>query len=175
VASTEEESLAVEYITSRGSVLPESPEEFATGVCFNMWARRLWPYRELERGGVLFWYESPSTAIVWKSLVDQVIRFGYDTKGVVESRLTREFGYVDTEQPYFEDGPEKGYCVAYKVMPLQRLNLPKPTDFTFPRQGWLRIDVLVAAEWIGQTIALGLDITLDDLAPAGALGESLQQ
>ena len=53
-----------EFVTSRGFVLPTSGDELAGWVWFNMWQRRLWPFRELGLGDTLYWYDSTVQAIV---------------------------------------------------------------------------------------------------------------
>lgn len=139
----------MEYITSRGFTLPESAEEFSDSVWFNLWRYRLWPYRELLVGDILYWYETPSQGIVWKSRVAEIDRFVYDSKKALQNRLEARFGPFDTTQSYFVNSPEDGYCLAYKAIPLERVSLPKPQGFRFPQQGWLAIDDDVASSWLG--------------------------
>jgi hypothetical protein len=164
----------MEYITSRGFTLPESPEEIASGFWFNLWRINLWPYRELVVGDTLYWYESPSKSIVWKSRVADIDRFRYDSKQAAQARLRARFGDFDTNQPYFVESPAHGYCLAWIVVPLQRVSLPKPDALRFPRQGWLRVDDDVASEWLNQLEVVD-DVTLDDIAPTGSLLERIRQ
>ncbi len=42
----------MEYITSRGFALPESADDFASLLWFNLWRLKLWPYRELAVGDI---------------------------------------------------------------------------------------------------------------------------
>jgi hypothetical protein len=134
-------------VTSKRFVLPDTPEGLNDGVWFNMWAKKLWPYEELEHGDTLFWYESPSRCIVWRSKVVDVIRFPYERKKDVETKL--KLTTVDAAQPYFVDAPDSGFCLSYRVEAIERVNLPKPEAFRFPQQGWLRIDDEVAEQWPG--------------------------
>jgi hypothetical protein len=163
----------MEYITSRGYRLPESSEDFADSLWFNLWRNRLWPYTELVVGDTLYWYESPSRRIVWKSRVADVDRFSYDSKETAQNRLEARFGPFDTTQSYFVNSPEEGYCLAYKAIPLDRVSLPKPDDFRLPHQGWLRIDDDVASRWLDRP-RVGDDVTLDDVVPRGTLRERIQ-
>jgi len=153
----------MEYITSRGFTLPESPEEFAAELRFNLWRKKLWPYRDLIPRDILYWYESPSRCIVWKSRVVDVDRFSYNSRKEVQVRLEARYGEFDTTQPYFVESPEQGYCLAWRVVPIERVRLPKPTDLRFPQQGWLRIDDNIASRWLKQTGILD-EVILDDLA-----------
>ncbi len=164
----------MEYITSRGFALPESAEEFADGFWFNLWRIKLWPYRELVIGDLLYWHESLSKRIVWKSRVTHLDRFPYDSKNAALHRLVSRFGDFDPAQPYFVEGPDQGYCLAWKVIPLQRVSLPKPDDLRFPRQGWLRVDDETAIQWLSQSPLVD-DVTLDEIVPKGTLLERLHQ
>lgn len=156
----------MEHITSRGFTLPKSADEFADRFWFNLWRINLWPYRELIVGDILYWYESPSKCIVWKSRVVDVDRFFYDSREAVQKRLRGRFGDFDTTQPYFVESPEEGYCLAWKVAPLQRVSLPKPDTLRFPGQGWLRVDQDIASRWLNQP-GVADDVTLDDIVPSG--------
>jgi len=62
------------FVTSRNFTLPDTPDGLTNGLWFNMWAKKLWSYNELEPGHTLYWYESPSRCIVWRSKVMEVIR-----------------------------------------------------------------------------------------------------
>ena len=169
------EYVIMEYITSRGFTLPESPEDFAAHFWFNLWRINLWPYRELIPGDILYWYESPSRCIVWKSRVVDVDRFSYNSRKEVLVRLEARYGEFDTTQPYFVESPEQGYCLAWRVVPIERVRLPKPVDLRFPGQGWLRVDDDIASKWLNQ-IGIADDVVLDDLAPReGALLERIHQ
>jgi len=132
-------------VTSRNYVLPDDADAFTNGLWFNLWTKKLWPYNELEPGNTLYWYESPSKWIVWKSRVVAVLRFAYQTKKEVEQKLT--LTSVQAAQDYFVDGPEKGYCLSYKVAAIARVSFLRPDDFKFPHQGWLKVAPEVIAAW----------------------------
>ena len=74
-------------VTSKNYFLPDDADAFSNGLWFNLWTKKQWPYKELERGDTLFWYESPSKHIVWKSQVVEVLRFSYESKKEVEEKL----------------------------------------------------------------------------------------
>jgi hypothetical protein len=169
-----ERRTAMEYITSRGFILPESADDFANHLWFNCWRKRLRPYRELVTGDILYWYESPTRCIVWKSRVVDVDRFSYPSHRALQKRLEARFGEFDTNQPYFLESPERGHCLAWKAAPLQRVRLPKPVDLRFPRQGWLPVDNSIATRWLNQT-EVADDVVLDDLVPSGDLLERIHQ
>jgi len=57
----------MEYIISRNFTLPTTSQEFEAGFHFNLWSRKLWPYEKFETGDILYWYETPSGCIVWKT------------------------------------------------------------------------------------------------------------
>jgi hypothetical protein len=135
------------FVTSRNYVLPDDPDAFSNGLWFNLWTKKLWPYNELESGDTLYWYESPSKCVVWKSRVVEVLRFSYNTKNEVEKKLN--LTPVQAAQGYFVDGPDSGYCLSYKVEATERVSIPRPDDFKFPHQGWLKLSPEVIAAWPG--------------------------
>ena len=138
------------FITSRGFVLPSSGDKLAGWVWFNMWQRRLWPYRELAVGDTLYWYDSTVQSIVWKTTVSDVDRFDYDNKEQVRKRFHERFDDDPVDDPYYVESSDHGYCLAYKVTPVEQLNLPKPADYKFPQGGWLRSDDADAQIWLSQ-------------------------
>ncbi len=160
------------YITSRGRELPADATEMRDALWFNMWQRKLWPYEELLVGDTLYWYESPSGRIVWKSLVSKVDRFQYHDKGSAETRLESKFGSFDTRQSYWLQAPDHGYCLAYEGEPQERTNIPKPGSYKFPRQGWFRLDSGTAKAWGIATSGVD-DLTLDVIAPPGSLHDKI--
>jgi len=131
---------SVAYITSRNFRLPEADSEMSAHVWFNMWTRRLWPYRELEPGHILYYYESPQHVIRWKTRLRRVERFEYASKADAAARLLSSLGTFDQQQSYFLEAPTEGYCVAWKVEPLTRINLPRPRGFRFAQSGWMRFE-----------------------------------
>ncbi len=140
----------MEYITSRNFKLPDSENQMDGHWGFNLWRSRLAPYNELSVGDTLYWYETVNKEIVWKTQVVDVDSFQYETKKAAATRLESRFGSFTKDKAYYVDAPESGFCLAYKVKPVQRLNLPKPTAFRFPHQGWLRADNSFAQEWLTQ-------------------------
>lgn len=132
-------------VTSRNYTLLDDADAFSNGLWFNLWTKKLWPYNELEPGDTLYWYESPSKCIVWKSRVVEVLRFSYQTKKEVEQKLN--LTPMQAAQDYFVDGPEAGYCLSYKVAAIERLSIGRPDDFKFPHQGWLKISPEVVTAW----------------------------
>jgi hypothetical protein len=138
------------FITSRGFVLPDDSEDLSVRSWFNMWKPRRWPYNELEVGDTLFWYDSQLKKLVWKTRVTEVARFEYGNKGEARERLLQEYGDDPIDDPYFAQASDHGYCLAFKVRPLERLNLSKPADYTFPYGGWLRCENPDAKTWLSQ-------------------------
>jgi hypothetical protein len=146
------EELSMAFVTSRGFYLPESPEQMAADVWFSLWRNRLWPYDELREGEDLYWYETPSKRIVWRSRVAQVNAFPYESLDAAVDRIDDAFGIeTDTEQLYLQGKPQVGYCLAYRVEALKRLDLPKPDDVRCNQQGWERGSRPEIAAWLGQT------------------------
>ena len=113
-----------------------------------MWQRRLWPYRELKIGDTVYWYDSTAQAIVWKTTVSDVVRFEYENKEQVRQRFHERFEDDPIDDPYYVEASDHGYCLVYKVTPVEQLNLPKPADYKFPQVGWLRSNDADAQGWL---------------------------
>jgi 5-methylcytosine-specific restriction endonuclease McrA len=165
----------MEYITSRRNYLPELPTELEDAYWFNLWQRKLWPYQELEVGSILYWYQTPSRSIVWKSVVTDVARFTYGSRSEAHKQLVSQFGNFDPSEDYFINAPEHGYGLAYKVSPLLRMEIPKPRNIQFPRVGWLRIAQEVEQRWLIEVVHDEDDMTLGEFVPEGRLLERLQK
>src|SRR4051812_15889812 len=90
------------FVTSRGYTLPTTPDGMAASPWFNLWQRRLWPYRELQPGDTLFWYDATAQAVVWASRVSRVERFEYGSKDDVRERLRAVFGDQSFSDPYLD-------------------------------------------------------------------------
>lgn len=155
----------MDFITSRNFKLPDSESQMDGHWGFNLWRSKLVPYDELSIGDTLYWYETVNGEIVWKTRVVDVDRFPYETKEDAATRLEARFDNFSRDQAYYLNAPEKGFCLAYKVKPVQRLRLPKPTTFRFPHQGWLRTDNPLAQQWLASINA----------AKEGTVGSSEQQ
>jgi hypothetical protein len=164
----------MEYVTSRNFILPATIPEMTAGFWFNMWKSKLWPYEELIKGDLLYWYESPSKSLVWKTRVKDIERFKYEDKILAGKKMEKRFGVFNRQQAYFANAPEAGFCLAYNVSPLQRINLLKPTGFKFPQVGWLRGDNEITKQWLPQE-GVTDETVLDELAPTGTLLEKLNQ
>src|SRR6266542_3604147 len=138
----------MEYIASREE-LPKTNSEIEAAIWCNLWKNRQWPYKDVEPGDIVYWYDRTSAAIVWKTRIEDVERFAYDSKEEALRRVEARFGRIDRTDPYFHGKPDSGYCMAYKVRPIERLFIKKPDSLSsFPQLGWRRTDDQVAAEWL---------------------------
>ena len=163
------------YITSRGFRLPETANGLEKRVWFNLWRTKQWPYEELMRGDLLYWCESPTKKVVWKSRISELDRFAYTNKGEVSERIRSRLGSIDESETYFQKHPDRGYCVAMKVIAIKRLARPKPDHIRMPQLGWLRIDRGTATDWLAEAF-VPREITLEDFeAPTKSLLEWLRR
>ncbi len=151
------------FITSNGHELPNDANRFAIRPWFNMWKRRLWPYNELKVGDTLFWYDSKLKMVVWKTKVTKTAPFQYANKNEARELLLKEYGDDPADDPYFIKASDHGYCLAFKVKPLERLNLPKPDDYKFPKGGWLRCSAPKAQEWLSEVLDNSYGINASEL------------
>lgn len=135
------------YVTSR-SRLPDAAEDMDY-LWFNVWQTRLWPYRELQPGDDLWWYESSSGRLRWHSRVARVEAFPYSGLDDALDRLDELFGTtVERRQDYLHGKPDEGYCLGYTVEALKLVDVPRPDGVTFSRTGWERGDRDGIAEWL---------------------------
>lgn len=65
------------YVTRFGFTHPDTAPEMNSAVWFNLGRIEYWQYREQQRCDVLWWYESPSKHIGWRTTVKRVERFPY--------------------------------------------------------------------------------------------------
>ncbi|TMC59637.1 MAG: hypothetical protein E6J26_03345 [Chloroflexi bacterium] len=133
------------FITSRSYEIDYKPSDDE----YHMWRRKLWPYVEVDRNQLLYFYETPTQCLVWKTRITEVERFEYNSKSEARRGLKNFFGYDhEFDSPYFRNAPKQGYCLAYKVEVLgKRLNLEKRPAFRMPRLGWDWIDEKRLRKW----------------------------
>ena len=148
----------MEYITSRGYKveIPIDKDEMEIADWFNMWKNKNFPYYELLVGDTLYWLETKSQRLVWKTEVVAIDRYPYADSQVIFERYKNSKG-----SGYFDDRAPKGFFVGYKVKVLERIDIPKPTGLRFPQLGWLRVDNLVAEKWFNRNQLDDIN-TLDD-------------
>lgn len=165
----------MEYLSSRGYPLSESAEEVSKQVSYNLWKTRVWPYREIVSGDVVYWYESVTRRIVWKSRLVDTERFSYDTKDEVRERLGKWLGHFDADEPYFVGKKESGFCLAFKLGVLERWDISAPPEFQFRRRGWCKADDSSLQNWPSLKVLLNSedDVTLNDIAPEGSLRQRI--
>lgn len=136
------------YITSRGFVLPTAADDMS-GLWFNVWSKRLWPYGELQPGDELWWYEPPSSRLRWNTRLTEVEAFPYDTLDDAMQRLEDTFDTsVDRRQDYLLGKPDQGYCLGYLVQAVRAVDVPKPQGLRFNQTGWERDTRDVIAAWL---------------------------
>src|SRR5262245_24972922 len=98
----------MEYIVSRKHILPSTAQEFESAFHFNLWIKQNWPYKNLVIGDILYWYETSSQGIVWKTRTVKVERFTYQSKADLHEILRSRFDDFDEHQSYFVEAPEHG-------------------------------------------------------------------
>jgi len=132
------------YIISRNFILDRDADAIKKANWFNMWSRKLWPYDALKEGDLIYFFERPTRKIVLKSRVVGVERFYFDNKPSVLSRINEKFGETQEDEDatgYVNAAPDQGFCLAYKLEPLEWLKIPRPEDFhKFPQLGWINVD-----------------------------------
>lgn len=136
------------YVTSRRFELPDTAAEMGR-LWFNVWQRQLWPYRELQPGDDLWWYESSSGRLRWYSRVVQVEAFPSSRLDDALDRLEKLFGTeIDRRQEYLHGKHDRGYCLGYTVDALKPVDVPRPDGVRFSMTGWERGDRDGIADWL---------------------------
>ncbi len=161
-----------EFITSQEDFAnPQSAEEHPQE-WWNIWQKRLWPYSKMMIGDTLYWYVSSKRVIIASSKVTGVDRFHYESKADLFVRLQKFFGHaVNIYDAYTTAKPDQGYCLVFQVEVGGDLNIPRPADQKFPRDGWLELTCEKRRAWFGgpriedpgEPVA-----TLDDYLPDGS-------
>ena len=126
------------FVTSRSFPLPTTPEGMAERSWFNLWQNRQWPYREVEPGDTLYWFDTAERAIVWETRVGRLETFSYQTLDEARQWLRTFFGDPHLTDPYLDAAADHGHGVAYTVERVRRVRVSAPDDFRFPQLGWLR-------------------------------------
>lgn len=162
----------MEYIISRGHKIPNSKLKFEANFRFHLWQKKLWPYRELLIGDILYWYETPSKSIVWKSRVVDLDRFSYKDKNEVGQRLVARFQKFDKTQGYFLNAPKQGHCLALRVKAIKKVILKKPANLKFPQEGWMKTDNEIAKNWLSYQEPSD-ELTIDEIVPQGRIIERI--
>ena len=147
----------MEFITSRSFKLPTEHEEMENQMRFNMWTNKLFPYKELLPGDILFWFDTISQKLAWKTQVIMVDRFQYLAKQEICDRYP-----IIINDDYYKKGPDRGYFLGYKVKVQEKIEIIKPPQYSFPRIGWIRINNIVSMRWFQENEAEDAN-TLDNI------------
>lgn len=161
------------YITSRAYSLPNSLKQMNESVWFNMWRRKFWPYKDVFEGDVLYWYESKAKRLVWETRIDRLEKFRYPDKRLAARTIENKVGPVDRDAPYYVKAPDKGFCIAFKVSPIRRIDTSKAFRARFPQLGWTRPGEAFYKQWLEEQVVTE-GATLDDVVPVGSLAERLR-
>lgn len=160
----------MEYIVSRHD-LPETKEDIENGTWFNLWSKRHWPYHEIVKGDIVYWYEAKNKRLIWKTKIAARDQFTFGKQEKALNRIESNFGNFDRRQPYVLQAPNRGFCLAWKVKVIDKVNIPKPVNFRFPQLGWLKITSEVGIDWFQKEMKD--NVTLDDINSSKNLKDAL--
>lgn len=126
----------MEFIISKGNEeLPKEQGAMENLPRFNMWETRKWPYKQLLKGDIIYWFDKNENKLVWKTEVLDVVREYYSNKNQIEKK------YRDAmTDEYFNQRSNEGYLLHYPIKVLQRIDIPRPNQFVFDRLGWESLD-----------------------------------
>lgn len=119
--------------------------EVADGFHWNLWKTRQVPFADLSDGAEIVLVDSwPSGGrLTWVVRAKDVVASPYATKDEAVRLVARGLGLqrsVVRSHGYTAGRPDAGYVLAWSPRPVRRLDLPRPDDMTFLRNGWLRVD-----------------------------------
>ncbi len=140
----------MEFILSRGFTLPTEKDKMENSDWFNMWKRKQFPYNELLVGDTLYWFDTSLQHLVWKTEISSVERYPYEDKREIFNRF-KDTGHIGVGySKYYDNSPDSGYLVSYKIKVLERIKIPKPANYRFPHLGWERVNTLIANKWFNR-------------------------
>lgn len=131
-----------------------SKSEISDASWWNLWARRLRPYGELQEDDHVILVDSwpGGSRLGWEVKVSTIVHSEYDKKSEAVGIIAGELGVLESSvmtDPYTADKPDRpGVLIAWHAQPLRYLGIPRPTDFVFGRHGWLVVeDAAVLKRW----------------------------
>ena len=119
--------------------------EVADGFHWNLWKTRQVPFAELSHGTDIVLVDSwPGEGrLTWQVRATDVVAAPYATRGGAVRLVATGLGPKRSVVRNHDDTagrPDAGYALAWNTRPIRRLDLPRPADMTFLRNGWLRVD-----------------------------------
>jgi predicted restriction endonuclease len=135
----------MEFIISKGSkLLPNEKQKMEDESWFNMWTKRNFPYKLLIEGDILYWLDTTKKQLVWKTEVLEVDRYPYNDKSEIWEKYK-----TSMSQKYYDDRPDRGYFLYYRIKVLEKINIAKP-NYSFDQLGWEELDDDNKRRWFPQ-------------------------
>ena len=127
-----------EYITSRPERFPESQSELENVLVYNMWKKIVFPsFHNLKLGDVIYWYDSMSQEIKWKTQIISVHKMKYNDKAEIKKIFTQL--PLKPDKKYFDKAANKGVFLGYTVQVINQLSVKLPQGFKMHNSGWKRV------------------------------------
>lgn len=131
----------MEYIVSRKGINTDQINSKGH-YYYNIWSRRLHPYREVVRGDIIYWFDSKDRFIKLITKVDLVERSPFNNESELISFLKANFGEIDPREKYFRDyfaNYQKGFCIAYRTVLIKPWE-KRLSKLKMPHYGWQTLD-----------------------------------
>ena len=120
---------------------------------WHMWATRQPPFNQLQDGDQVVIVASwpGGGRLLWDLAVGPILKESYSSRDEAVWTIATHLGVTRKDvlsEPYIEDKPNSGWVLAFRFHPLRRLDIPKPSDLKFRRNGWVAVeDQSLLASW----------------------------
>jgi hypothetical protein len=135
--------LFLNWTTTSDPQMPARSE--AAGHHWNLWKTRQPPFRELKDGDDVVLVDSwrhGEGRLTWQVSARSVLASQYTSKSDAVRQISRALGLTAAQvrrSEYTARGPDAGYILAWRWEPKHRINLSRPADMAFQRNGWLSL------------------------------------
>ena len=113
---------------------------------WNLWSRRLYPFKDLFQGARVLPVESwpRGGTLTWEVAARPLVTGEYRSKADAARQIASTLGLDERNvrnHSYTKQGPPAGFFVALRFKPIRRLGLPwQPGQPRFQPNGWLKVE-----------------------------------
>ena len=133
---------------------PDGMDEIAVEVEWNMWTRRLWPFKDLAESETIVCVSGGGPArgvLMYTTEVEHLVAARYESHEdgwrILSSGIPRPVlkqGGISRSyflnHDYTAAAPASGWMLAWSSQPGEWLGLPRPDDLRFRQNGWAEMD-----------------------------------
>jgi len=135
----------MEYIVSRNYVIDQ--EVLKTNIFYQIWKNKLFPYKDLKIGDIIYWYDRQTNKINYKVKVIKLHKFEYKTRQELKNNIYNFFKRIQGED-YLKVKASKGVGICFRVEVIKKVNFYRPSGIHLPQLGWLKVDNEIKESWL---------------------------